>query len=413
MKIAMSSGHGKYIRGASGSPIPPEVDEVDQARIVVDRTAEIMNAMDGVTCVTFHDNISDDQSENLNRITDWHNEQVRDYDVSVHFNAYDGSAHGVEVLYITQQSLASKISGAIAAAGAFTNRGAKKRTDLHFLNATEQPAVLIETCFCDNTPDCNKYNATLEAICVAIAEQLSGQEVTDQPPVEEVPPPDQGESGENRVNILGHVVGDVAVIINGSQIRKGSPRCRNIVRMRITMHGDVVLTINGQDFHNQVTEPGEPTEPSGPAANHRDIETTVFGGASDPNNSAYPPYDYLNDSDLYVALPYSFPNSMFPDNRPRVRVYHGELSAVGEVRDKGPWTTDDEAYVMGTARPIAEICYNNHSGLPSGPNAGKVPTNKAGLDLSPALADMVGLDGKGQCDWELVNESADTSTGTS
>lgn len=403
MKIAMSSGHGKYIRGASGSPIPPELDEVDQARIVVDRSAEILNAMDGVTCVTFHDNISDDQSENLNRITDWHNEQVRDYDVSVHFNAYDGSAHGVEVLYVTQQSLASKISGAIASAGAFTNRGAKKRTDLHFLNATEQPAVLIETCFCDNTPDCNKYNATLEAICVAIAEELSGQEVTDQPPVEEVPPPDQGESGENRVEILGKVTGDVAVIINGSQIVKGSPRCRNMVRMRITMHGDVVVTINGQDFHNKPPTEEQPPA-TGPAANHAEIETTVFGGASDPNNSAYPPYGYLNDSDLYVALPYSFPNSMFPNSPPRVRVYCGELSAVGEVRDKGPWTTDDEAYVMGTARPIAETCHDMGAPLPSGPNAGKVPSNRAGLDLSPALASKVGLQGKGLCNWEFVED---------
>lgn len=399
MKIAMSSGHGKYIRGASGSPIPPELDEVDQARVVVDRAAEIMNAMDGVECVTFHDNISDDQSENLNRITNWHNEQVRDYDVSVHFNAYDGSAHGVEVLYVTQQSLASKISSAIAAAGAFTNRGAKKRTDLHFLNATEQPAVLIETCFCDNTPDCNKYNATLEAICVAIAEELSGQEVGEPPePVE--PPPDEVESGKNQVVIQGDVTGDVAVIINGSMIRRGSSRCRNIVRMRITMHGDVVLTINGQDFHNKPP----PEEAEGPAANHTDIETTVFGGASDPNNSAYPPYGYLNDSDLYVALPYSFDASLFPNNPPKVRVYHGELSAVGAVADKGPWTTDDEAYVKGTSRPIAETCYENHTPLPSGPNAGEIPTNRAGLDLSPALANMVGLEGKGLCSWEFVEE---------
>jgi len=36
MKVVISSGHGKYIRGgASESPIPPYLDEVDEARRVV------------------------------------------------------------------------------------------------------------------------------------------------------------------------------------------------------------------------------------------------------------------------------------------------------------------------------------------------------------------------------------------
>src|SRR4029077_21078736 len=102
MKIAMSSGHGKYIRGASGYPVPPQLDEVDEARRVVDRTAELLNSMDGVSCVTFHDDTSHDQSTNLATITNWHNSQTRDFDVSCHFNAFDGSAHGCEVLYVTQ-----------------------------------------------------------------------------------------------------------------------------------------------------------------------------------------------------------------------------------------------------------------------------------------------------------------------
>jgi hypothetical protein len=82
----------------------------------------------------------------------------------------------------------------------------------------------------------------------------------------------------------------------------------------------------------------------------------VFGGAADQENSAYPPHGYLNDTDLYVALPYSFDPSLFPNNPPMVRVFCGELSAVAAVRDKGPWTTDDTPYVKGTARPIAEKC---------------------------------------------------------
>ena len=82
MKVVISSGHGKYIRGASGY-----LDEVDEARRVVNEVATILKSM-GNSAVTFHDDISKSQSENLNRITSFHNSQVRDLDVSVHFNAY-------------------------------------------------------------------------------------------------------------------------------------------------------------------------------------------------------------------------------------------------------------------------------------------------------------------------------------
>ena len=40
----------------------------------------------------------------------YHNKQARDLDISVHFNAYEqvSKPMGVEVLYVTQQSLASE-----------------------------------------------------------------------------------------------------------------------------------------------------------------------------------------------------------------------------------------------------------------------------------------------------------------
>ena len=51
--------------------------------------------------------------------------------IEIHFNDYEGSAHGCEVLYKphNMKALASKVSAAIASVG-FTNRGAKIRTDL-------------------------------------------------------------------------------------------------------------------------------------------------------------------------------------------------------------------------------------------------------------------------------------------
>jgi len=79
---------------------------------------------------------------------------------------------GTECLYVTQNTLAEHIAKAVAACG-FINRGAKKRTDLFFLNQTTMPSVLIEVCFVDSSADAAVYNAQFEAICKAIATTLS------------------------------------------------------------------------------------------------------------------------------------------------------------------------------------------------------------------------------------------------
>jgi N-acetylmuramoyl-L-alanine amidase len=319
MKIAISSGHGKYIRGASGSPVPPQLDEVDEARKVVETVADFLRAR-GVATGTFHDNTSHDQSTNLHTIVAWHNAQARDLDVSVHFNAYDHSAHGTEVLYVTQQTLAAEVASAIADAGGFTNRGAKYRSDLYVLNNTEEPAILIEVCFCDNTSDSNRYHQNYDAICSAIA----GAIAPEREPVRPVQP-----------------------------------------------------------------EPEPPCPPEFPA-NQSNIICTVFGGKTDPNNSAYEPYDVITDSETSCALPYRF-----ADPRPQVRVRNTANSreVICEIRDIGPWNTNDPYWQTG-ARPQAE----------SGTDMTGRTTNGAGIDLTPGAAKKIGIKGKGKVDWTFVEE---------
>ena len=119
-RIVISSGHGLYVRGASGI-----LDEVDEARRVVDRVAAELRDR-GVDVMVFHDDTSHSRNENLDTIVNYHNAQTRDLDVSVHFNAYVETAKpmGVEVLYVTQSKLAGQVSAAIAACG-FIDRGAK------------------------------------------------------------------------------------------------------------------------------------------------------------------------------------------------------------------------------------------------------------------------------------------------
>jgi N-acetylmuramoyl-L-alanine amidase len=195
--ICISSGHGKKIRGASGSPIPPMVDEVDEARKIVNKLAEeLINR--GVDVRVFHDDVSTTQSENLDRIVDWHNAQKpHDLDVSIHLNAFDGSAHGTECLYVSQSALAGQVAAAVAAAGPFTNRGPKKRTDLAFLNGTSAPAILDEVFFCDNKGDCDTYHKRFNEICAAIADVLGGDVgVIEAPPPEATRPPVTPAPGE-------------------------------------------------------------------------------------------------------------------------------------------------------------------------------------------------------------------------
>lgn len=413
MSYVISSGHGSKVRGASGY-----LDEVNEARKVVNRVAEMLRSAN-VQVKTFHDDTSTSQNQNLQTIVNYHNAQSRDLDVSVHFNAYQTTSKpmGTEVLWVTQQTLAGKVSQAISTAGTFINRGAKKRTDLYFLNNTKKPAILLEVCFVDSSTDANLYRTNFEKICKAIAESISGKTISTQPPTQPpveppVEPPTQPPveppplTGDNRVDIVGELKGHVNVILNGELIY-GQPGCPNVADLTISKQGDVVVTINGEEFHNYEEGPAE--EPTIPA-NQKDITATVFGGSKDPNYSAYPPYDsqgrgpYLNDTDLYVSLPVNISDSAMRERGVRVFNASSELSAVGKIMDKGPWVVDDENYVFGDARPVAETCFKNKTPLPTGPNKGKVPTNDAGIDLSPALASTVGISGKGKVHWVFVEQ---------
>jgi N-acetylmuramoyl-L-alanine amidase len=182
MNIVISSGHGLYVRGATGY-----IDEVDEARLVVERVADVLRNLDNEV-ITYHDDVSHSQDENLRRIVDFHNSKSRDLDVSVHFNAYVETPKpmGTEVLYVTQHDLADKVCDAISWCG-FLNRGAKKRTDLYFLNQTEAPSILIETCFVDSEADVDIYNKQFDSICKAIAVALDTDEdegISHPPPTE-------------------------------------------------------------------------------------------------------------------------------------------------------------------------------------------------------------------------------------
>lgn len=165
MRLVISSGHGKYVRGASDI-----IDEVDEARKVVPAVANYLR-QNGHEVVEFNDDTSTTQDQNLHTIVNFHNSQDRDIDVSVHFNAYNHTqgAMGTECCYVSQENIAKRVATAIAEAGGLINRGPKKRTDLYFLNKTDEPAILIECLFVDSEADVQGYQSNFDAICQAIA----------------------------------------------------------------------------------------------------------------------------------------------------------------------------------------------------------------------------------------------------
>jgi N-acetylmuramoyl-L-alanine amidase len=390
MNIVISSGHGKRIRGASGV-----LDEVDEARKVTTAVAKMLQSA-GVGVKEFHDDTSTTQSQNLKTIVDYHNRQSRDLDVSVHFNAYQTTSKpmGVEVLYVSQQKLAADTAAAISRSGGLINRGAKKRTNLYFLNNTSKPSVLLEVCFVDSTADAELYTKNFTRICTAIAETIGKVKVGDQPPA---PPPSgarpvlrEGSRGEDVV-YLQTTLGIPADGIFGPQTRAV---VQNFQRSRGLDPDGVVGPQTWAALDNPNDIPPPPEQPF----DQIDIKCSVFGGSKDPNDSAYPPYDKITDKEFGVALPLRF-KGIRPQVLIRSRATNYEVMC--EIRDIGPWLIDDPYWEEG-ARPLAETCWKNKTPLPRGPHKGKVP-NGAGIDITPAAAKALGLSGMGQVDWRFID----------
>jgi len=194
MKIAISSGHGQKIQGASAI-----INEVTEARRVVSAVTKDLRERKA-TVVEFHDNTSTTQATNINTIVAWHNAQTRDLDVSIHFNHSGGGtvdrAIGTEVLFVTQQALAARTSKAIAQASGLIDRGAKKRTDLAFLSRTTKPAILVEVCFVNSRDDVRLYQAYFNNICSAIGGAIMGASTPSVPR-----PPEDGAAAAGGANL--------------------------------------------------------------------------------------------------------------------------------------------------------------------------------------------------------------------
>jgi len=117
------------------------------------------------------------------------------------------------------------------------------------------------------------------------------------------------------------------------------------------------------------------------------ITATMFGGSGDAQKSAYTGLP-IDPTQPGCALPYHFTTIT-----PEVVVTNpaNGKSVTCKIVDVGPWNINDPYWTTGS-RPQAE----------SGIDTTGRHTNHAGIDLTPAAAAAIGIDGKGVVDWQFI-----------
>ena len=163
------AGHNFIVPGASGI-----FSETEEDRKVKDAVISKLRQL-GHTVYDTTDNDGATQSQNLKNIVANCNSHSVDLDISIHFNAYNGQAHGTEVLLFgngRHRDIGQRIVNEISALG-FTNRGIKDGSNLYVVKYTNALAILIECCFCDNAEDAKLYNA--ESMANAIVRGITGR----------------------------------------------------------------------------------------------------------------------------------------------------------------------------------------------------------------------------------------------
>ncbi|MEM9926762.1 MAG: N-acetylmuramoyl-L-alanine amidase [Cyanobacteria bacterium P01_D01_bin.50] len=111
-------------------------------------------------------------NDSLSRRVTTANHFRADFFASIHFNAFNGTAHGTEVYAVSAKgkAVASKVVNNISKLG-YANRGVKFKR-FYVLRATIMPAILIECCFCDSKRDIALFDA--EKMADAIVRGLVG-----------------------------------------------------------------------------------------------------------------------------------------------------------------------------------------------------------------------------------------------
>lgn len=95
-----------------------------------------------------------------------------DFNITIHFNAFNKSATGAEVWYYagdnTAKAVAEKMSKAMADTLGIPNRGAKPTTNLYVVSQSIGHTLLLEVCFIDNASDAKKWASKKDQVATAL-----------------------------------------------------------------------------------------------------------------------------------------------------------------------------------------------------------------------------------------------------
>lgn len=199
MKIGLRGGHSPNCKGAIGI-----LDEQAEVRKIYSALVPMLQSA-GHTVVNCNSDASSVNGE-LTEGTNKANVNGCDIYVTIHMNASGGAGNGTEAwLYDnsngTMNVIASRICQKFAEKG-FQNRGIKYNTGYHDLNASNMPAVIIETLFCDNQHDTSLYNNIgVSGIAALICAGITGNSVSVKPAAQASKKPAQ--KAGNPVNDFG------------------------------------------------------------------------------------------------------------------------------------------------------------------------------------------------------------------
>ena len=172
-KVFIDAGHGGSDPGAVGNSLK-------EKEVVLSISKKLGNLLSSNGISVMYSRTTDkyvDLSERARQANEW----GADLFVSIHTNAFNGSAYGTECYtHPTDSSVAKQLStnvaNTISSKLGLYNRG-HKEADFAVLRLTNMPAILIETAFIDNPTDANKLATKQDNFASAIYTAITGLDI--------------------------------------------------------------------------------------------------------------------------------------------------------------------------------------------------------------------------------------------
>ena len=157
MIISLRSGHNPNCFGAIGN-----INEALEMRKFYYEVEKILVAAGHkvINCNSENRDKDIELHEGVNISNKYNNVDIF---ISLHMNKHKGAAHGVEAWTWGSTSRANNIAAKLCQNFSkylgFYNRGLKYKNTWLEMKAVKAPNIILETCFCDNDNDCNKWNS--------------------------------------------------------------------------------------------------------------------------------------------------------------------------------------------------------------------------------------------------------------